>query len=292
MREYGKIATRFWTDPRIIGLPPHAKLVATYLMTGVETSLIGCFRCVPHHLSANGVLPPRDADKSFAALAAAEFMEYDAEAGVVYLPRWFRYNPICNGSSGKAALKAVLALPDSPLIAKVINDLRPFDRFMPDKWEDKCRHMCRDTSRPSHSHSHSHSDSHTQGKKVSSAPDADPSAWIDELKSKADGTPPAIVDAYAAACLRACAEYHDRTGGSFTAKRMATMTRRMGKCSFAAQMAAIEVYVDREAGAKDFRYLCGIADRMNRLSPKELDRDMDKHRARMSGAGLLAEVNE
>ena len=133
---------------------------------------------------------------------------------------------------------------------------------------------------------------HDKRQDSSSAPSADPSAWIDELKSKADGTPPAIVDAYAAACLRACAEYHDRTGGSFTAKRMATMTRRMGKCSFAAQMAAIEVYVDREAGAKDFRYLCGIADRMNRLSPKELDRDMDKHRARMSGAGLLAEVND
>ena len=184
MRNYGMVSTRYWTDSKILHLSQQAKLVGLYLLTGQETNLIGCFRCTPMHVAANKVCDLDDAETAFRELIDVGYIEYDKHAGVIYLPNWFRYNQISNLSSGKAALKAVLIIPDSHLVHRVVEGLRQFADHMPDGWEHKCQHVCPDLSgdmcAPSHTQQDAHPDSHHE-MEICSVPHSAP--------EQNDGTP-------------------------------------------------------------------------------------------------------
>lgn len=149
MREYGKVATRFWTDPEVLKLSPTAKMVFLYLLAGPETNLIGCFRVTHMHVAASEVCSPDEAEAALVELAGTDLLEYDTEAKVVFLPNFLKYNPICNASSGKAALKALKTVPDSPLLSLVIPQLveifagSKWVKELPTGWRHECEHMCR-----------------------------------------------------------------------------------------------------------------------------------------------------
>jgi len=173
LREYGKVATRFWVDPKILKMSETVRLVALYLLTGPEANLIGCFRCTPLHIAANNVAMIDDAQAALDELARVGFIEYDNDAGVVFFPNWFRYDPICNQSAGKAAIKALKGLPDSPLVGRAIRALAEFDKRLPHGWRDECRHMCPhecpDKCTPSE-HSIVRSEAHQEGEQGNDIP--------------------------------------------------------------------------------------------------------------------------
>jgi len=152
MRDYGKLATRFWSDRRVIGLSDHAKLVFIYLLAGAETNCIGCFRVTTLHLAASEICDPEAAKCAIDDLVGVGLIQYDDDAKVVLLPHFLKYNPICNGSSGKAAIKAVLAVPDSHLLDTIIPqvvellDGNIWTDSLPDGWRHKCLHRCKHKS--------------------------------------------------------------------------------------------------------------------------------------------------
>ena len=170
MREYGKLATRIWTDPRFMPLSTDAKLVFIYLLSGPETNAVGCFRCTPMNIAASEVCSIENAAHSLDELSATGIIKYDQTVKVVFLPRFLKYNPICNPSAGKAAGKALNQIPETPLIAEVIEFLKPFEKHLPVGWAQVATQVSRQVSASySYSDSYSDSDSHqdTEGEQDS-----------------------------------------------------------------------------------------------------------------------------
>jgi hypothetical protein len=140
-REYGKVATRFWTDARVLQLDGNAKLTLVYLLAGSQSNCVGCFRCTGHHLAADGVCTADEGELALARLADVGLVQRDPTAGLVWLPRWMRYNPITNPNTGKGAVAELLALPASPLLAAVIDSVRPFENFLPVDFDRRIAHL-------------------------------------------------------------------------------------------------------------------------------------------------------
>jgi len=87
-------------------------------------------------------------------------------------------------------------------------------------------------------------------------------------------------------------EFYSRSGGRFTERRKAILAGQLSDVGFEPLLSAIEVYVDSYSGLKDERYFKGIAKKNSReLTSRQLDADIDRHRNKMRGAGLNAEVN-
>lgn len=140
-REYGKVATRFWTDARVLSLEGREKLVFLFLLAGTQSNCVGCFRCTSHHIAADAVCTAEEAEQALSRLAAAGLIERDVVAGLVWLPRWLRYNPLLNPNMGKSALMDLLALPASPLLARVVESLQPFAALLPKGWQAQVAHL-------------------------------------------------------------------------------------------------------------------------------------------------------
>lgn len=156
MREYGRVATRFWTDPAVLRLSGEAKLAALYCLTGPQSNLIGCYRLTPAHLVADAVCPYDSAEAVLAELEACGFIDRDQETGLIRLRAWFRYNPITNASMGKGAIRAVMQCQPSPLLAAVVADLAKFGQYMPTGWRDQCPQACSQTSGDASTHGCTH----------------------------------------------------------------------------------------------------------------------------------------
>ena len=100
---------------------------------------------------------------------------------------------------------------------------------------------------------------------------------------------PKLVGEYLRALVEAVERFYVATGGSFTRKRRARVGATLSKFPLDVTLGAIEVFVDAHAGAKDERYLLGIARGFSRLHPNELEREIGKHRQRFKGRGLFNE---
>lgn len=134
MREFGRVATRFWNDKRIKPMSRDAKLLASYLMTGPEANIVGCFVCSPYHVAASKLMSPEEAEGVFSELCDAGFIEYDKETDICLVIRFLKHNPIQNPNGGTGAIKALALLPESELINKAAQMLITFERFLPDGW--------------------------------------------------------------------------------------------------------------------------------------------------------------
>lgn len=141
MREYGKVATRTWRDARVLQLNGSQKLVWFYLLAGSQTNCLGCFRCTRYHLAADDVCAAKEGEAALARLEAIGLIERDTSAELVRLPRWFRYNRLTNEKHGTGALMELLALPASPLLARVVEDLHDFAAYLPAGWETRVAHL-------------------------------------------------------------------------------------------------------------------------------------------------------
>ena len=164
MRDYGKIATRIWTDPKFLPLSKDAKLVFIYLIAGAETNAIGCFRCSPMNIAASEVCGLDEAQLAMTELTESGLVQYDASAKVVYIPNFLKYNPVCNISAGKAVVKAARQVPDTKLLAKAVEQLTQFDKHMPQGWESQLTHVPTQVStHVSSTHHDTHHDTDTEG---------------------------------------------------------------------------------------------------------------------------------
>lgn len=117
------------------------------------------------------------------------------------------------------------------------------------------------------------------------------SQWVAGLLQVSDDEPD-LIRGYVEALDRAATDHYDAKGGRWTATRKAKTAAGMGKVHPDAQLAAVEIWVDRWANSKDERYLVGIARRLARLSQPEFLAEIKRHRHTMNGAGLHATLTE
>lgn len=116
-------------------------------------------------------------------------------------------------------------------------------------------------------------------------------AWQESLLAASDDEPD-LIRSYVAALDRAAGDHYGAKGGRWTPTRKAKTADGLARCQPDAQLAAIEIWVDRWSNAKDERYLVGIARRLDKLSPAEFTAEIRRHRNTMAGAGLNATVTE
>lgn len=116
-------------------------------------------------------------------------------------------------------------------------------------------------------------------------------AWQESLLAASDDEPD-LVRSYVAALDRAAGDHYGAKGARWTPTRKAKAADGLARAHPDAQLAAIEIWVDRWSNAKDERYLVGIARRLDKLSPAEFTAEIRRHRNTMAGAGLNATVTE
>ena len=132
MRVYGKVATGFWQDEKMLPLNDRTKLLALYLLTGPHSNLLGCFRLPIGYISADLNWSSKAVQRGLAALARIGYLRRNETTGLTLLPNYFRYNTIENPNVGKRAGALITGLPhDSEIMMELAAMLMPFADRLP-----------------------------------------------------------------------------------------------------------------------------------------------------------------
>lgn len=111
MRDYGKVATAFWTSDDVRGLSDGAKLLALFLLTGPHSNMVGAFRLPLAYLEADLGWDRERAVAALAELVHSGFVIHDPEREEVGMPAFLKWNPLENPNQWKAARKLLEQLP-------------------------------------------------------------------------------------------------------------------------------------------------------------------------------------
>jgi hypothetical protein len=109
MREYGQIQSSFWQSPDARAYSDRAKLLALYLLSGPHANGIGCYRLPNGYVMADLGWSDETASKAFDELSSNGFA-YRFE-GVVFIPKFLRWNKIANANIAKARFGDFESLP-------------------------------------------------------------------------------------------------------------------------------------------------------------------------------------
>jgi len=142
MSRYIRIASRFWTDEKVIKLSEQEKFLYLYILTSPHSNMLG-FYVLPklyamHDLGWND----EQFTKPFTKLLEKGLIKYDETTSVILIPNFLRYNPIQNINQAKGAAKALQELPDNPLFPLFFQCLKrfaepfmkPFQELLPERY--------------------------------------------------------------------------------------------------------------------------------------------------------------
>ena len=115
MARYRKIDPKIWTDERFRRLKAEEQRIAIYILTA-QSNRIGLFHFSPGKACEDlGTLPPTF-QKGFRKVCETLHWEWDANARVIYIPTWWKYNQPENANNVIGCLKDVGDLPETPLL--------------------------------------------------------------------------------------------------------------------------------------------------------------------------------
>lgn len=116
---YGVITPGFWDDEKLADLGLEARLVAVFLLTGRQATLIpGIVNLGVAGLSEAARLPMEAAAAGLAELERVGFAEVDARRRLIRIPNAPRYNPPANGNMLRGWYHRWKTLPDCPIKAR------------------------------------------------------------------------------------------------------------------------------------------------------------------------------
>jgi hypothetical protein len=87
--KFRKVDPRFWKDERGRALTPIEKLVALYVFTA-QANRIGCFSFSPGMAAEDLGIPLNTCRTHVRDVCRTLFWRWDEEAGVIYLPTWWK----------------------------------------------------------------------------------------------------------------------------------------------------------------------------------------------------------
>ncbi|SLM46775.1 protein of unknown function [Nitrospira japonica] len=114
---YRKIDPRIWTDEKFRRLTAEEQRIALYILTA-QSNRIGLFSFSPGKASEDlETLPPTFLER-FGNVCRTLNWEWDADARVLFLPTWWRYNQPENANNVIGNLKDLDDLPETPLLKR------------------------------------------------------------------------------------------------------------------------------------------------------------------------------
>jgi uncharacterized phage protein (TIGR02220 family) len=132
MRLYGSIQTCFWENEDAQKLSDQGKLLATYLLTGPHSNMIGCFRLPAGYITEDLRWDIQKVKAAFHELHELRFITRDETSGWLLINNFLRWNPIQNPKQAKGVQKLFNAVPlqstvSKPLIQGLLNHGKYFD---------------------------------------------------------------------------------------------------------------------------------------------------------------------
>ncbi|MGP2491077.1 hypothetical protein ACTDI4_05550 [Mesorhizobium sp. PUT5] len=147
MSHYRKIDVRIWNDAKFQALSDTAKLCFFLLLTHPNMTALGAMRGTPEGLSAE-LKDFREAfPDAFREVLSKGMADYDAEARLIALPNFVRYNPPTSPNVVKAWVGALEYLPESPLKALVVQRVVAFAEGMSKGFRQAIPQALRDAMR-------------------------------------------------------------------------------------------------------------------------------------------------
>jgi hypothetical protein len=132
---YRKIDTRIWNDEKFRELSDDAKLVFFFLLTHPHMTSIGAVRATLPGLAAEIKWTSESLQRAFAEASSRGMAKHDAEASVIWLPNFIRYNAPENPNVLKAWASAVELLPECDLTREAVQAVKDFSKELPESFQ-------------------------------------------------------------------------------------------------------------------------------------------------------------
>jgi len=126
LSRYIRIASKFWTDEKVIKLSEEEKFLLLYIYTSPHSNMIGFYILPKLYVMHDLGWSEERFTKPFTKLLAKGFIYYHEDTSVVLIPNFLKYNPIQNKNQAIGAAKALQELPDNPLFPRFWRHLKRF----------------------------------------------------------------------------------------------------------------------------------------------------------------------
>lgn len=120
---YRKQGANFYTDEKIVGLPTHGKLTASYILTG-QVNRVGLFVFSVARAQEDLALSSKVFTPNFERILTVLGWRFDRAVRVLYIPTWWRYNSPENPNVLAGALEDLNGLPNTPLLKEFAANVR------------------------------------------------------------------------------------------------------------------------------------------------------------------------
>jgi len=113
---YVRIATKFWSDEKVVELDTETKLLYLYFLSCPHSNMAGYYRLPKPYIIADLKLSDKQLGKGFAKLLERGLVKYCDNSSIILIPNYFKYNSIQNINQAKGAAKRTSELPKNSLI--------------------------------------------------------------------------------------------------------------------------------------------------------------------------------
>ncbi|MFW6145608.1 MAG: hypothetical protein ACOC4Y_02285 [bacterium] len=118
---YVKLASKFWTDEKIIDLALETKFLFIYILSSPHSNMAGYYRLPKPYIKADLKLTDKQLGKGFTKLLNKGLIKYCEHSSVILIPKFFKYNSIQNKNMAKGAASRTSELPRNSLVEEYKN---------------------------------------------------------------------------------------------------------------------------------------------------------------------------
>ena len=113
---YVRLATKFWTDEKIIKLDSDTKLLYLYMLSCPHSNMAGYYRLPMPYIQADLEGLGKGLPKGFTKLLEKGLIKYCNKSCVILIPNYYKYNSIQNVNQAKGAANRTGELPKNMLV--------------------------------------------------------------------------------------------------------------------------------------------------------------------------------
>ncbi len=127
---YRKVVRKTWRKQNFRSLPDDLKMLLLYLWTGPDASNPGIYYISLGTIADDLETVTETVRERLGILFRNDWINYDFDARVVFLPKWDKFDPPENGNVCKSFIAHVAELPDTKLSGYFLTTLKPYcERF-------------------------------------------------------------------------------------------------------------------------------------------------------------------
>jgi hypothetical protein len=127
---YSKVFVKIWHSKDFRMLSEEGKMLFLYLLTSPHRNMGGFYYLPLPYLCFDVGLDERRVSKAFEELTDKDMAQYDYDTQVVFIKKWFSYNPIENENQAKGLNKQLAEIPKSKLFKPFVNSVKDYCKYI------------------------------------------------------------------------------------------------------------------------------------------------------------------